>query len=415
MRLPGLARVEDVFLEALYALRENRLRTLLSILGIAVGVAAVMVVGTVSQEVKQRVFAELESFGLETLWIYRRRDEGDPLRGQQEGSGIDNSDLLALANCCPSVRRFSPVVYSASYSVPLSNGNRYVLGNLEGVGLQYPAINHDSLLAGRGLREDDIRQRKPVAVIGRGVQEALFGLAPDPIGRTLRWGSLRITVIGVLADKQRDLLTRIGANTYDAGKRMLIPYTLYQQQLGSKEIHTLQAQAVSVAAVPAARDELVQLLSLRHDNRYAYQVDTMERWVATAQDILQRISVSGLLAASISLLVGGIGIMNIMTTSVVERTREIGIRKALGARRRDILRQFLLEAMVVSLIGGAIGLLLAATAILGLSLQTGYALAISWPLAGIGLLVSVVVGVASGYYPARRAALLSPVETLRYD
>jgi len=152
MRLPGLARVEDVFLEALYALRENRLRTLLSILGIAVGVAAVMVVGTVSQEVKQRVFAELESFGLETLWIYRRRDEGDPLRGQQEGSGIDNSDLLALANCCPSVRRFSPVVYSASYSVPLSNGNRYVLGNLEGVGLQYPAINHDSLLAGRGLR-----------------------------------------------------------------------------------------------------------------------------------------------------------------------------------------------------------------------------------------------------------------------
>ena len=405
----------EVLLQALFSLRENTLRTLLSMLGIAVGVAAVLVVGTVSQEVKQRVFAELESFGLETLWIYRYRDEAEPYKNVRQGSGIDNEDLKALAQCCASVLRVSPVVYSEAYTARVRAGNHYMRANFEGVGLNYQAINHDNIISGRGFREDDMQQRKAVALIGQKVSKKLFGERGNPVGQALRWGDTRLTVIGVLGDKQRDLLTQIGANTYDAGKRVLIPYTLYQQRLGSKQIHTLQAQAVSVARVQQAQDEIIQLLNRRHSGHFYYRVDNMKGWINTAEDILHKISLAGLLAASISLLVGGIGIMNIMSTSVIERTREIGIRKALGARRRDILMQFLMESVVVSLFGGGLGLVLGAAVIFFFGVLSGYALAISWPLALIALLVSVIVGVVSGYYPAYRAATLRPVDALRYE
>ena len=411
----GGGQWRGMLLQALSALRENTLRTLLSMLGIAVGVAAVLVVGTVSQEVKQQVFAELESFGLETLWIYRRRDDAQRYQNTRQGSGIDNEDLKALRNCCPSVRRVTPVVYSAAYTADMRAGNNYLSVNLEGVGLNYRLINHDTVVTGRWLREDDIRQRKAVALIGQKVRIALFGPRVNPVGRTIRWGDTRLTVIGVLADKQRDLLTQIGANTYDAGKRVLIPYTLYQQRLGSKDIHTLQAQAMSTAVTRQAQVEILQLLSRRHGGRFNYVADSMEGWVKTAEEILRNISLAGLLAASISLLVGGIGIMNIMSTSVIERTREIGIRKALGARRRDILLQFLVESMVVSLFGGVLGLLLGSLAVVGFGALSGYAAGISWPMALMALLVSLIVGVVSGYYPAYRAATMKPVEALRHE
>lgn len=413
--LQSASQWRGILLQALFSLRENTLRTLLSMLGIAVGVAAVLVVGTVSQEVKQRVFAELESFGLETLWIYRQKDEAEPHDNVRQGSGIDNGDLKALAQCCASVRRVSPVVYSAAYTVDVRAGNRYMSANFEGTGLDYLAINHDTIVSGRGLRAEDIQQRKAVALIGQKVAKKLFGDRGSPVGQVLRWGDSRLTVIGVLGSKRRDLLTQIGANTYDADKRVLIPFTTYQQRLGSKQIHTLQAQAMSVTRVQQAQDEIIQLLNRRHNGHFYYRVDNMKGWINTAEDILRNISLAGLLAASISLLVGGIGIMNIMSTSVIERTREIGIRKALGARRRDILMQFLMESMVVSLFGGGLGLLLGAAVVFIFGALSDYALAISWPLALLALMVSVIVGVVSGYYPAYRAATLRPVDALRYE
>lgn len=406
---------QDVLIQTFSSLRENTLRALLSVLGIAVGVAAVLIVGTVSQEVKQQVFAELESFGLETLWVYRRFDETTPFNQQRLGSGIDNEDLKSLQQCCPAVQRLTPVVYSETYNERLRAGDRYMSANFEGVGLAYLTINHDVIATGRAFREEDMLQRKPVALIGQKVVEQLFDARSNPVGKIIRWGDERLTVIGILGEKSRDLLTQIGANTYDAGKRVLIPYTLYQQNLGSKEIHTLQAQAKSVALTQNAQDEIVELLARRHSQRYEYAVDDMKGWINTAEDILHNISLAGLLAASISLLVGGIGIMNIMSTAVLERTREIGIRMALGARRRDILQQFLMESMVVSLMGGVFGLVLGAIAIVLFNVISGYALDISWALAFLALLVSVLIGVVSGYYPAYRAANMKPVDALRYD
>lgn len=407
--------MHDVFVQALHALKENRLRTVLSILGIAVGIGAVMVVGTVSQGIKQHIFAELKTYGLETLWIYRKEDDDNPYRKTREGSGIDNDDLKALQMCCPAVKKLSPVVYSENYEEPVRFKGNYIQVNLEGVGFDYVAINRDRLIAGRGLREEDIQRRQPVAIIGSKVRDELFGVHANPIGKELRWGDIRLTIIGMLQDKNRDFLAKLGAENFDINKRVLIPYTLYQQQLSSKDIHTLQAEAISLSDTQKALDEITAVLSKRHGERFEYTTESMEGWINTAKKVVRNVSLVGLLAASISLLVGGMGIMNIMSTSVVERTREIGIRKALGAYRRDILFQFLMEATVVSIIGGVLGLLLGMVAAFLIGVLSGYALGVSWATAIIALLVSIAVGLLSGYYPAHRAAGMKPVDALRYE
>lgn len=407
--------MHDVFIQALYALKENKLRTVLSILGIAVGIGAVMVVGTVSQGVRQYIFSELKTYGLETLWVYRKVEDDNPYRKARGGSGIDNEDLKTLQMSCPSVKKFTPVVYSARYQEPVRFRGNYSEVNLEGVGVNYTAINRDHIVNGRGLREEDIQRRQPVAIIGVKVRDELFGSHVNPVGKELRWGDVRLTVIGLLQEKNRDLLAKLGAENYDINNRILIPYTLYQQKFNSKDIHTLQAEAVSLSDTQKALDEITEVLSKRHEERYEYVTESMDGWINTAKEVLRNVSLVGLLAASISLLVGGMGIMNIMSTSVVERTREIGIRKALGAYRHDILFQFLMEATVVSVIGGALGLILGMVAAYAIGVISGYALGVSWSTAFVALLVSIAVGLLSGYYPAHRAAKLKPVDALRYE
>jgi putative ABC transport system permease protein len=405
----------DIFTQALSSLKENKLRTMLSILGITVGIGAVMIVGTVSDGVNKYIYAELDTYGLETIWIYRKWEDDNPFRSARKGSGINNADLNSIRSCCPSVRRVTPVVYADQNSVQMRSKNKFSNVNLEGVGIHYFAINHDRVTTGRDFRENDIQRRKPVAIIGSKVSDELFGEYANPLKRTIRWGDIRLVVVGVLEYKNRDILTQIGADDYDINKRMLIPYTLYQQQFGVKDIHTLQAEAIHVDKIEDATDELTKLLSRRHNNHYEYTNESMKGWIETAENLLNKLSLVGLIAASISLFVGGLGIMNIMGTSVVERTREIGIRKALGAYRRDILSQFLLEATVVSLIGGILGLVLGVLVGYVIGYLSGYDLDVSWSTAFMAIIVSISVGVASGYIPAHRASKLKPVDALRYE
>ena len=202
----------DVLRQALSSLKENKLRTILSVLGITVGITAVMVVGTVSDGVNKYIYAELDTYGLETIWIYREWEDENPFRSIREGSGIDNADLSSLRSCCPSVRRVSPVVYSDQESIQMRSKGTYSNVYLEGVGTDYLEINHDRVTAGRDLIKNDIQSRKPVAIIGSKVSDELFGKHTSPLKRTIRWGDVRLMVIGILEDKNRDILSRIGAD-----------------------------------------------------------------------------------------------------------------------------------------------------------------------------------------------------------
>jgi len=406
----------DVFSQALYALKDNKLRTILSILGIAVGIGAVMTVGTITQGMKKYVYKELETYGLRSVWIYRDWGEDDPTKVVRQGSGIDNEDFKIIrAGCCPSVKRATPQIYSDATDLKIHAGSAFYNASIEGVGLEYLKINNDELAIGRNFRKDDIKRKKSVAIVGVKVVKELFGRRVNVVGKSFRFYKQKYTIIGILEEKNRELLSQLGADSYDINGRVLIPYTLYQSLMGSKDIHTLQAEAVSIEKTDLAIKQITDLLERRHSYRFKYKSESMEGWISQANEVLLLIAGAGLLLASVALLVGGMAIMNIMSTSVIERTREIGIRKALGAQYKDILNQFLLEAVVVSVIGGIIGMVLGGITAHLIGFFSGYQLDPSWVTAFFALFVSMIVGVLSGYYPAHRAAKLRPVDALRYE
>jgi putative ABC transport system permease protein len=407
----------DITRESLLALRDNLLRTILSVLGIMVGIAAVMTVGAVSKGGHYIIFSELETFGLKSVWVYRNYEDKDPQRAVRTGTGIENADLAAVrAAGCPAVRLITPIVYTWRKKMLVRCGNQYAGAQVNGVGAEYLEINNDTLLYGRPFREADITRNRQLAIIGPEVQSDLFGSLGNPVGRDIRVGERKFTVIGVLAAKSRDFLASIGsAGGQDANNRLLIPYKVFQQMTGEREINLLQAEATSIAEAEAAVSQIERILKRRHGDRFSYKSDTLAQYIHTTDNILKWVTFIGVVAASVSLFVGGMGIMNIMSTSVLERTREIGIRKALGAGRREILLQFLLEAILISAIGGILGLILGVAAGYALALFAGIPLDPSWPMVLVALIVSVGVGLVSGYYPARRAANLKPVEALRFE
>jgi putative ABC transport system permease protein len=414
--MKGLRVSIELIREALLAIRENRLRSFLSVVGIAIGIAAVMTVSAVSSGGKAFVMKELETFGLRSIWVFRDYNDKDPNRRVRQGSGVTEQDLKMLqGDCCPSVRRLSPVSMVIKQTI-IQQGNRYSNAEIKGVNEKYLAINNDRLRVGHGFRSKDISARNRVVLIGETVVKDLYPNVLAPVGRYLRIGGEKYRVIGVLQYKSRDLLASIGSEGgEDANNRILMPYTLAQQITGKREINYLQAEAVSLHQAERAATQLKQTLKRRHRGAYKYSQVTLASYLKTVDRILGGITMMGVVAASTSLLVGGIGVAGIMSTAVVERIREIGVRMAIGATRRQILFQFLAEAVLISLIGGVAGLLFGL--LLGglLDLVTGFPLIPTPTGVAVGLLVSVFVGLASGYFPAQRAAGYLPVEALRRD
>lgn len=405
------------FRQAVTALKDNRLRTLLSITGVTVGIAAVIVVTSVSKAGRRHIYTELETFGLTSFWVYKDSTEKDPRRAVRAGTGIDNGDYEAIdAGCCSAVKRITPILWGESALV--QSGSRYSNSQVLGVGADYTAINNDVPEQGRFFRKEDIIRNRAVVIIGTETQADLFGDYQNSLGRDVRVGGKKFTVIGVLKSKSRDFLASIGsAGGENANKRILMPFTLFQQSFiaGIKEVSTLQGESVGLEFSETAAEQIKTLLGRRHSHHYSYKSDTMAQYITTANNILRGVTIIGIIAASVSLFVGGLGIMNIMSTSVVERTQEIGLRKAIGARRAEILLQFLFEAMLISGVGGLLGLGLGGLIGYLMVVVTRLPLTASWGMVGIALFVSISVGLVSGYYPAYRAASLRPVEALRHE
>jgi putative ABC transport system permease protein/macrolide transport system ATP-binding/permease protein len=311
------------------------------------------------------------------------------------------------------VRRISPVV-SPKQTPIVQVKNRYTNASVKGVNADFVRINNDRVQVGRGIREADIRGRRPVALIGDEVVSDLFQGKENPVGQNIRISGREYRVIGILERKSRDLLSSIGsAGGGDVNSRILIPYTLVQALNGNTDINYLHAEAVSLKQAESAANQLVGVLARRYHGTLEYNSSTLASYLKTVNRILGGVTLMGIVAASTALLVGAIGVAGIMSTAVAERTREIGIRAAIGAHRWHIMTQFASEAILISLLGGLGGVFVGLSIGLILDVVAGFPLLPDIQGVLLALCVSIIVGLGAGYYPAKRAAQMKPVDALR--
>ena len=405
----------DRFALAFSALRDNRLRTVLSVLGITIGITAVIVVSTISKGGNYLIYSELETFGLKSVWVYRDFNEKDPNQKARKGTGFDNNSYQLLTeNCCRAVKRLTPIVRFNDKKI-IHNNNHYSNANTMGVANSFMKVANEHLLKGRSFRKQDIKAKRMVAIIGLTTATDLFGSSQSVLGKEFSIGNHKLVVIGVLKKKSREFLASIGSAGGDINNRILLPYTLVQKINGNTEIGYLRAEAASVNKADLAAQQIIKFMSHLQKNKYNYKKETMANYSKTADNILASVSLIGIIAASVSLLVGGMGIMNMMSTAVLERTREIGLRKAIGASERDILLQFLMEAIFISILGGLLGIAIGLGASELLAYLVGFPSQPDINSIILALSVSIIVGIISGYFPAKKAALKVPVEALRYE
>jgi putative ABC transport system permease protein len=400
---------------AFRALRRNTLRSLLTILGIIIGVAAVIAMVSISQGASVAVQEQIARMGNNLLVILPGSvTQGGVRTGAGGRASLRVNDAKAMQRECPAV---SAVTYLRRQVQQVVVGNQNWSTSIFGVTPEYQTVRDWPLVAGRFMTKQDDESGAAVAVLGQTVVENLFGPGQTPLEQVVRINNVPFRVVGILTPKGQSTQ---GADQDDT---VLIPFTTAERKvMGAAMLGTvgsIMVSAVSPELIPEAQRQITTLLRERHrlkstqDNDF--QIRNLADVAATAQSTSQSMSILLASVASVSLVVGGIGIMNIMLVSVTERTREIGIRMAVGAKRRDILTQFLLEAVVLSTLGGLCGVVLG---VIGSQLVSALA---AWPtivpLEAILLAVvfSGVVGIFFGFYPARKAAYLDPIEALRYE
>jgi len=397
------------------SLSDNRRRTVLSLLGVTIGIAAVITVGTISRSANGVVYAELESFGLSSIWVNRNYRSSDPDKRARTGTGITARGYRQLkANCCPNVLDMSAIVWGSDNNT-IQRANKFTNANLVGVDRSHLNVANDTITKGRFFRPIDIQRKQRVAVLASLPRKELFASVSNVVGQKIRINGESFEIIGLLKEKPRDFLSSIGAADNDVNRRVLVPYTTFQKQTGTRNINLVQAKATSLANSEQASNEIVSRLRRISREQFDYRKETMSSYIKTADNILKTVEMVGIVAASISLLVGGMGIANMMSTSVVERTREIGLRKAIGARSTDIRLQFLFESLIISVTGGILGTMLGLTLVYLASVLFSIPLLDTIPITVAALLAAMLVGLFAGYLPARRAARLDPVTALRYE
>ncbi len=409
----------DLIYISLRTLAKNKLRSSLTVLGVVIGIAAVTTMVSIGQGAGQLVRNAFESIGSNFIVVVPAPQNRGGVR-QGVVTTLTAADGVAIAETCPSILAVSPLV-GASGQVIRDNVN-WQPAQMFGVGTDYLVVRNWPIESGEFFGERDIAGGNKVCVIGNTLVAHLFP-DTDPIGKQVRIATIPFTVVGVLARK--------GANLFgqDQDDIILMPYTTVRKRLNHSafaNVDLLMVASRSEATSFKAQQELYSVLAERHRTPPGEKVDFEVHSTAEVAGVLTTITgaLTAMLAsiAAISLLVGGVGIMNIMLVSVTERTREIGIRMALGARPRDILWQFLVEAVVLSSIGGCLGIVggLAASygvnVIINALLPTAkWPFVVSIPATVVAIVFSGAVGIFFGFYPARRASHLDPIEALRYD
>jgi len=415
----------QALLEAIESLSGNKMRSGLTVLGIVIGVAAVIAMLAVGNGAQASITGSISSIGTNLLFVFKGSADG-PQGGPGGGRGSGNNDRpLTLADAAaiadpfaaPSAELVAPVIQGNG---TLAFGGENSTTTITGVTPDYSAVRNLELAEGEFVNEEHMLGRMSVVVLGPDAADAIFGHHDGVVGETIRLEGQPFRVIGVLAAKGGGAFGSEDGNAY-------IPFTTAQARLIKRSTHdevdVIYVQAATAETVPQASEEITNILRQRHRT----PIGADDFTVFTQQDFLKTFeTITGVLTiflggiAGISLLVGGIGIMNIMLVSVTERTREIGLRKALGARKKDILLQFLTESSLLSLIGGVIGILfgwLIAFAVGQVATATGNNFQ---PIVGTNAILlstsfSAIIGLFFGIYPASRAASLEPVEALRYE
>jgi putative ABC transport system permease protein len=401
---------------ALRALRVNRLRSALTMLGIIIGVAAVIAMVAVGSGATARIEAQIQAIGSNLIMVLPGSVTSNGIRlGSGAGVTLTEDDAKAIAAECPAVSVVAPTVRGGAQ---VMFGNNNWATSIQGTTPDFLTIRDQPVIQGNPFTSDDVNAAARVALLGQTVAQNLFGDA-DPTGQTIRIKNVPFTVDGVLSPKGQS------PTGQDQDDLILIPLSTAKRQVtggnqaNAGAVGSIMVQAVNSASMDQAQSEVGALLRQRHRMQPGQDDDFTIRnlsEVFAAQESSARV-MSILLGAiaSVSLIVGGIGIMNIMLVSVTERTREIGLRLAIGAKTRDILSQFLVEAVTLSILGGIFGILIGIGASMLISYFAQWRTLVSPTSIVLAFVFSGLVGVFFGYYPARKAALLDPIDALRYE
>jgi putative ABC transport system permease protein len=397
---------------ALKALQRNKLRAFLTMLGIIIGVAAVIAMVAIGEGSKQSIQSQLSSMGSNMITILPSSNVSGGVR--VEGSSFQSltiEDVKAIERNAEYVSEVSPVSSTKGQAI---YGALNWPTSLQGVAPSYFDIRKLVIQDGVSFTDADVTSSAKVCVLGQTVINNLFPSGESPVGKVIRLNSIPLQVIGTLAPKGQSSFGQ------DQDDIILTPYTTVQKRiLATTYFQSIYASAINENSSVQATDEIISILRETHRLRPAdennFQVRTMEELIKTLGSTSSLLTVLLTAIAGISLVIGGIGIMNIMYVSVTERTKEIGLRMSIGARGVDILLQFLVEAIIISITGGIIGVLLGITAAKVITLTLGWPTLVSESSIVLSFMVCALTGVFFGYYPAQAASRLDPIEALRYE
>ena len=404
--------IKNLLKIAARALVRNKLRAFLTMLGIIIGVASVIAMLAIGEGAKRNIQNEMSSMGTNLIMIMpNMQQRGGVSLGASSSMVLKMTDVDALRNEATALSEVSPQVVASGQVI---YGNQNTQTSVYGVTEEYLSIRKLTIENGRIFNSNEVRGMSKVCILGQTVVENLFGEGSDPVGLTIRIKNLPFQIIGVLEDKGESGMGQ------DQDDLILAPYTTVQRRLAALDyINGIYASAVTEEKSAQAIEEVTEILRRTHklkeseedDFRVMSQSELMET-VSSITDILTYLLGA---IAGISLLVGGIGIMNIMFVSVTERTREIGLRMSIGGRGQDILRQFLVESIILSILGGALGVIFGYLIAKGAGSLMDSPTVITSQSVILAFAVCFAIGVFFGWYPARKAASLNPIDALRYE